>query len=266
MSKNKNKVAIVTGGVQGIGRGITERLIHDGFKIVIGDYSADTDKAVQALKKEGADVAGIQVDTAKKSDVQKLVDFAVKTFGHLDVMVNNAGVVLTASVDDTKESDLERLYQINVYGVIYGIQAAVAVMRNNPIKEGSELRGKIINACSIAGHKGFALLSAYSGTKFAVRGITQAAAQEYAKDKITINNYCPGIVGTDMWKKIDADLAKYLGTTPDGAAFKKYTELVSLGRGSVPADLGKVVSFLASPDSDYMTGQSIIHDGGIFFN
>lgn len=264
--QHKHKVAIVTGGVSGIGKAIAERLLQDGYKVVIGDYHTDTEALVRKIDPEKGRLAGIRADVSRRSEVRKLVDFAVATFGSLDVMVNNAGVALTASFDDTKEQDLERLYRINVFGVIYGIQEAVRVMRQNKVSAPDALRGKIINACSVAGHKGFALLGAYSGTKFAVRGIAQAAAQEYAKDKITVNNYCPGIVGTNMWQEIDRSLSQYLGTKPDGEAFRKYSELIALGRPSVPEDLGKIVSFLAASDSDYMTGQSIIYDGGLLFN
>ena len=119
---------------------------------------------------------------------------------------------------------------------------------------------------SIVAFKPFALLSHYSASKWAVRGFTQAFAMEMAEHKITVNGYAPGIVGTAMWDLIDEELGKKSGR-PKGETIKKYTnDLIALGRTSVPEDVAKTVSYLASPDSDYMTGQTLIIDGGIIFN
>ena len=122
--------------------------------------------------------------------------------------------------------------------------------------------GKIINAASIAGHSGFDLLGHYSATKFGVRALTQAAAKELAKHKITVNAYCPGIVGTDMWDLIDEQIGACLGTAK-GEALANYSQLIALGRVQTPDDVAGFVSYLAGPDSDYMTGQAVIIDGGI---
>lgn len=119
---------------------------------------------------------------------------------------------------------------------------------------------------SIVAFKPFALLSHYSASKWAVRGLTQAFAMEMAPHKITVNGYAPGIVGTAMWDLIDEKLGEMQGV-PKGESIKKYSkELIALGRTSVPEDVSKTVSFLAGPDSDYMTGQTLIIDGGIIFN
>jgi meso-butanediol dehydrogenase / (S,S)-butanediol dehydrogenase / diacetyl reductase len=122
--------------------------------------------------------------------------------------------------------------------------------------------GKIINAASIAAHPGFDNLGHYSVTKFAVRGLPQAAAKELAKQKITVNAYCPGIVVTDVWDLIDEKLGAYLGTA-QGEALANYSQLVVLGRVQTPDDVAGFVSYLAGPDSDYMTGQPVMIDGGI---
>lgn len=118
---------------------------------------------------------------------------------------------------------------------------------------------------SIVAFKPFALLSHYSASKFAVRGLTQAFAMEMAEHKITVNAYAPGIVGTAMWDLIDEELGKRKGVEK-GETIKKYSgDLIALGRTSVPEDVSKVVSFLCGPDSDYMTGQTVVVDGGIVF-
>lgn len=125
--------------------------------------------------------------------------------------------------------------------------------------------GKILGAASIVAFKPFALLSHYSASKWAVRGLTQAFAMEMAPHKITVNAYAPGIVGTAMWDEIDEGLGKLHGAKK-GDTIKKYSgELIALGRTSVPEDVSSTVSFLASKDSDYMTGQTIVIDGGIIF-
>lgn len=125
--------------------------------------------------------------------------------------------------------------------------------------------GKIIGAASIAAHKGFALLGVYCSTKFAVRGLTQAAAQEWAEHGITVNAYCPGIVDTTMWEEIDRDLGD-INQVGKGESMAAMAELITLGRVSTGADVAGYVSFLAGPDSDYMTGQSVMIDGGILFS
>lgn len=126
----------------------------------------------------------------------------------------------------------------------------------------------MLTAClnSIVAFKPFALLAHYSASKFAVRGLTQAFAMEMAPHKITVNGYAPGIVGTAMWDQIDETLGEMTGVAK-GESIKKYSsELIALGRTSVPEDVSKTVSFLASPDSDYMTGQTLVIDGGIVMN
>lgn len=142
--------------------------------------------------------------------------------------------------------------------MLWGIQAAAAKF------QARKQKGKIINAASIAAHDGFAMLGVYSATKFAVRGLTQAAAKEYASAGITVNAYCPGIVGTDMWVEIDERFAALTGA-PKGETYKKYVEGIALGRAQTPDDVASLVSFLAGPDSDYITGQAILTDGGIVY-
>ena len=144
----------------------------------------------------------------------------------------------------------------NVFGVVYCMQAAAERM----IAQGTG--GKIISAASIAAHSGFGFLGHYSATKFAVRALTQAAAKELAQHKITVNAYCPGIVGTDMWDLIDEKMGPYLGNER-GETLAQYSKPITLGRVQTPDDVASFVSYLASSDSDYMTGQSVMVDGGI---
>lgn len=248
------RVAIVTGAGQGIGAGIAKQLAADGLTVAVADLKEDNAKKVAA--EIGQSAQGYFVDVAQKQSVFDLVAAVVKDFKHLDVMVNNAGIAKIGPLIDAEEKDISQILDINVKGDIYGIQAAAKQFQKQ--KTG----GKIINACSIAGHQGFEMLGIYSATKFAVRGLTQTAAQELAKDKITVNAYCPGIVLTPMWDQIDAEMAK-IYNLPLGASLQKNIDSIALGRGETPADVANLVSFLADPKSDYITGQSIIVDGGI---
>ena len=255
----KDKVILVTGASQGIGRGIALRLAKDGANLALVDIKADKLEAVKAeVEALGVKATTFTADVSKRDQVFAAVDHAEKELGGFDVIVNNAGIAQVKPLDDVRPEDLERIFRINIDGVVWGIQAAAAKFRALGHK------GKIINASSIAGHDGFALLGVYSATKFAVRALTQAAAKEYASHQITVNAYCPGIVGTDMWVEIDERFSELTGT-PKGETYKKYVDGIALGRAQTPADVAALVAFLSSDDSDYITGQAILTDGGIVY-
>lgn len=256
---NKNKVAIITGSGQGIGKGIAERLGKDGFTVVISDVNEESaNRTSLELIEKGIESSAFVADVSKKEDLVSLVDQTAEKYGKVDVFVNNAGIDQVDSILNITEEDLQRIFQVNVFGTLFGIQAAAVQMK----KQGTG--GKIINACSIAGHRAYSLLGAYSATKFAVKAWTQTAAQELASSKVTVNAYCPGIVGTSMWDRIDEGMVEYMGLEK-GQAFEKFSEGITLGRTQEPADVANFVSYLASPDSDYMTGQAVLIDGGILF-
>lgn len=255
----KGKVILVTGASQGIGRGIALRLAKDGANLALVDLKADKLATVKAeLEALGVKVTTFVADVSDRDQVFAAVDHAEQELNGFDVIVNNAGIAQVKPLDDVRPEDLERIFRINVDGVVWGTQAAAAKFRARGHK------GKIINASSIAGHDGFAMLGAYSATKFAVRALTQAAAKEYASHQITVNAYCPGIVGTDMWVEIDARFSEITGT-PKGETFKKYIEGIALGRAQTPEDVAALVAFLSSDDADYITGQAILTDGGIVY-
>lgn len=255
----EGKVALVTGAGQGIGRGIALRLAKDGADIALVDLNSDKMDAVAAeISDLGRNVTTFKTDVGNRDQVYAAVDHAEKTLGGFDVMVNNAGIAQVNPVAEVTPEEVSKILKINFEGVLWGVQAAAAKFKALGHK------GKIINASSVAGHDGFAMLGVYSATKFAVRGLTQAAAKEYASDGITVNAYCPGIVGTDMWVTIDERFSELTGT-PKGETYKKYVDGIALGRAETPEDVAALVSYLAGPDSDYVTGQAIIIDGGIVY-
>lgn len=254
-----NKVALVTGAGQGIGRGIALRLAKEGASLMLVDMNAANleavAKEVQAL---GRKVATFVADISQRDQVYAAIDHAEEALGGFDIIVNNAGIAQVQPLADVTPEEVDRIMRINVQGTLWGIQAAAKKFIDR------QQKGKIINACSIAGHDGFAMLGVYSVTKFAVRALTQTAAKEYASRGITVNAYCPGIVGTGMWEEIDRRFSDITGA-PLGETYKKYVEGIALGRAETPEDVAGLVAYLAGPDSDYVTGQAILIDGGLVY-
>ncbi len=251
------KVVLVTGGGQGIGRGIALRLARDGADICIVDINREAADAVAAeVAAVGRKASVFIADVGDRAQVHAAIDHAEATLGGFDVMINNAGIAQVQPLSDVTEAEIDRIFRINVNGVIWGMQAAAAKF----VARGQ--KGKILNACSIAGQDGAAMLAVYSATKFAVRSLTQSGAKEFAGKGITVNAYCPGIVDTGMWEEIDERFTAVTGA-PRGTISKRAISGIALGRMETPDDVACLVSFLAGPDSDYMTGQSIMVDGGI---
>ncbi|MDF2624993.1 MAG: diacetyl reductase [Kosakonia cowanii] len=254
-----NKVALVTGAGQGIGRGIALRLAKEGASLMLVDMNAANLKAVaKEVQALGRKVATFVADISQRDQVYAAIDHAEEALGGFDIIVNNAGIAQVQPLADVTPEEVDRIMRINVQGTLWGIQAAAKKFIDRKQK------GKIINACSIAGHDGFALLGVYSATKFAVRALTQTAAKEYASRGITVNAYCPGIVGTGMWEEIDRRFSDITGA-PLGETYKKYVEGIALGRAETPEDVAGLVAYLAGPDSDYVTGQAILIDGGLVY-
>jgi len=253
------KVALVTGAGQGIGRAIALRLARDGADVALVDINATKINQVAGeIAELGRKATVFVADVSQLDQVVAAVEHTYSTLGGFDIIVNNAGVAQVESLLEVTPEQVDRTFRINVQGVLWGIQAAGKKFKS------LGQRGKIINACSIAGHEGFALLGVYSATKFAVRALTQAAAKELASDGITVNAYCPGVVGTDMWVEIDQRMADITGAEV-GATYKKYVGGIALGCAETPDDVAGFVSYLASPDADYMTGQAPLIDGGMVY-
>ncbi|HEX7038375.1 MAG TPA: acetoin reductase [Pseudomonadales bacterium] len=255
----EGKVALITGAGRGIGRAIALRLARDGADVAIVDLNEQDMQAVaQEVATCGRRATTFRADVSRRDEVFAAVDHAEAELGGFDVMVNNAGIAQVQPLLEVTPEEVAKIIAINIEGVLWGIQAAARRFRERRRK------GKVINASSIAGHDGVAMLGVYSATKFAVRALTQAAAKELARDGITVNAYCPGIVGTEMWVEIDERFAELTGA-PKGATYERSVKGIALGRAETPEDVAGLVSFLAGPDSDYMTGQSLIIDGGLVY-
>lgn len=254
------KVALVTGGSQGIGKAIAERLAHDGFAVSIVALEQDKiDDTVKELEANGAKALGIAADVSDRDAVFNAVNETVDKLGDLNVMVNNAGLGPTTPIDTITPDQFKTVYGVNVGGVLWGIQAAHQAFKK--LGHG----GKIINATSQAGVVGNPNLALYSGTKFAIRGITQVAARDLADEGITVNAYAPGIVKTPMMFDIAHQVGKNAGKS-DEWGMQTFAKNIALKRLSEPEDVANAVGFLAGPDSNYITGQTIIVDGGMQFH
>jgi meso-butanediol dehydrogenase/(S,S)-butanediol dehydrogenase/diacetyl reductase len=206
----------------------------------------------------GRQATAFKADVSRRDEIYAAIDHAEKELGGFDIMINNAGIAQVLALAEVTPEDLDKVLRINVAGVLWGIQAAAKKFKQRKQK------GKIISASSIAGHEGYAMLGVYCASKFAVRALTQAAAKEYAGDGITVNAYGPGVVGTDMWVEIDKRFAEVTGAKV-GETYKKFIEGIALGRAETPEDVAGFVAYLAGPDSDYMTGQTPLIDGGMVY-
>lgn len=253
------KVAMITGAAQGIGKAVAFALAKDGFSVAIADMNeALAQEVAQELSKITQAIA-IKVDVADRADVFKAVDEAKNALGDFNVMINNAAIAPVTPIEEVTFETYRKTFDINVGGVLWGIQAATKAFKE--LGHG----GKIISASSQAGQVGNPELAVYGGTKFAVRGITQTAAKDLAHLGITVNAYCPGIVKTPMMFKLAQDVADAHGKSLEWG-MEQYAKHITLKRLSEPEDVAKVVAFLASPASDYITGQAIVCDGGMYFN
>ena len=254
------KVAMVTGGAQGIGEAIARRLSQDGFAVAVADLNLEgAQKLADELNADGGEAVAVKLDVSDSSAVDAAVDEVAERFGDFNVIVNNAGLAPTTPVGTVDQGLFDTVMHVNVAGTMWGVQAATRKFR--------ELghAGKIINATSQAGVVGNPNLMLCCSTKFAIRGITQVAARELASEGILVNAYAPGIVKTPMMMDIAHQVAVNAGKD-DEWGMGTFSKDIALGRLSEPSDVAAAVSFLAGPDSDYITGQTIEVDGGMQFH
>ena len=254
----QGKSIIVTGAGRGIGAGIAADLAAKGARVAVADLDAEAARGVAAvIVDKGGEAQGFSADVADRASVKSLIADVVGAYGRLDVMFNNAGISKTINFLDTTEEDFERIMKVNGLGVMIGIQEAARQM----IVQGGG--GKIVNTASIAGKQGYPLFAAYCASKFAVVALTQAAARALAEHRITVNCFAPGVVKTELWKQLDAEFMDLGLTKEAGQAINEFSSAILLGRPSLPADIVGTTTFLASPASDYVTGQTLMIDGGM---
>jgi meso-butanediol dehydrogenase/(S,S)-butanediol dehydrogenase/diacetyl reductase len=260
MSKLTDKSIVITGATGGIGAAIARALAADGAAITVADLSQDAaDTLAGEITAAGGKAIGVAVDVRERAQIRAMLDKAAGAFGRVDVLFNNAGIAQTRPFLDITEEDWRLVTDVNALGVLIGMQEAVKTFR----QQGGG--GKIINTASIAAKQGYEPLAHYCASKFAVVAMTQAAARAFGKEGITANCFCPGVVATPMWDVIDKGFRDNKLTTKENEAFDSFAATAVLGRASQPADLVGIARYLASSDSDFMTGQSLMVDGGMVF-
>ncbi len=242
----ESKVAIVTGGANGLGEAYSKGIAEEGASVVIADLDEKRGKKIASeIEKSGGKALFVRTDVSKKLDVEKMVKTAVNQFGSIDILVNNAGILFTAPFEDTTEEMWDKLFAVNVKGLFFCSQVAAVEMKKKK-------SGKIINISSIAAIGAQASLCAYSSTKGAVLPITLVFALELAGYNIQINAVLPGTSNTGMAKAAMAD--------PEWT--RQITSGIPMKRLGETRDLLGAVLFFASSGSDYCTGQTLIVDGG----
>lgn len=258
MEKLSGRVAIVTGGAQGLGEGIVRRLASDGARVVIADLKEEqASKLASALTAEGREAFAVQVDVSKREDVRRMVEMTVEKYGRVDVLFNNAGFNKPVPFFEVDDENFNSILRVNALGVMIGMQEVGKQM----IAQGSG--GKIINTASIAGRQGYAEFAPYCASKAAVISLTQAGAREMGKHKVTVNAFAPGVVVTPLWDGLEQDMIDKGVIHQKGEFIQSFSSNILLGYPAQPKDLAGIASFLASPDSDYITGQVIMCDGGM---
>jgi meso-butanediol dehydrogenase/(S,S)-butanediol dehydrogenase/diacetyl reductase len=249
------KTAIVTGGASGIGAAICEGFAREGANVVIADLnvSAATHLA-ETITARGHSAAAALVDVTDRASVREGIEFAVRTYGRLDVYFNNAGMNSPRKFLEIDDANFELVMRVNALSVLIGIQEAA----KQYIAQGGG--GKVVNTASIAGRTGFSSFAPYSAAKAAVISLTQAGARALAEHTITVNAFAPGVVATPLWTTLDRELTA-IGEGQNG--FDSMAAGILLGRAAEPEDIVPTALFLASPDSDYITGQVIPIEGGM---
>jgi len=265
---NQRRVAIVTGAASGIGKAIAIRLAKDGYNVVLSDLpsqSQRTDEVIaQILEDEPRRVCGmdygpvnITCDVTKEDQVQHLVDETVRIFGRLDCMVANAGITACELLAEVTLEDYNRIMNVNTTGTLLCYRTAAKAMIACNTTHG----GRLIGACSHAGKHGVPILGAYSASKFAIRSLTQTAAREFGSTGITVNAYAPSFIDTPMVDSAKADVKRILGISGD-VFIQQIVQQSALKRLGSVQDVANLVSFLASTESGFITGQCISVDGG----
>jgi NAD(P)-dependent dehydrogenase (short-subunit alcohol dehydrogenase family) len=248
MGKLDGKVALISGGARGQGAAEARRFVHEGARVVFGDVrDAEGKKVEEAIRGTGGNAVYVHLDVADEADWRNAVQTATSRYGRLDVLVNNAGIVIPrVSIEERTVEEWDRVMAINARGVFLGTKHAIPAMRRSG-------GGSIVNISSVAGiGQSLHQEPAYAASKGAVRIFTKVTASQHAKDKIRCNSVHPGPIDTEMLH----------GAMPDPEVLKARLQRVPLGRMGTVDEVVTAVLYLASDDSSYVTGSELVIDGG----
>lgn len=240
------RVAVVTGARRGIGKAIAMRLAREGVKVAVADLDQDDcESVVKEIERTGGEGLALKLDVTSEEEIKEAVKRTKEKFGRIDVLVNNAGIFIQQELDRMETAAIDRILSVNLRGVILCTKYVLPEMKRNNY-------GKIINIASIAGFIGFELSSIYCATKGALLNLTKELALELGKYRINVNCVAPGVIETAMTEDFlrDEDLKK------------GFLERIPYGRIGQPDDIARTVIFLASDESEYITGHTVVVDGG----
>lgn len=249
----EGKSALITGAARGIGRAFAEAYAREGARVAIADI--DIGRAGRTAAEIGGSAIALELDVTKQASIDATVGAAETRFGGIDILVNNAALFDLAPIVEITRESYDRLFQINVAGTLFTLQAVARSM----IARGKG--GKIINMASQAGRRGEALVAVYCATKAAVISLTQSAGLDLIKHGINVNAIAPGVVDGEHWEGVDALFAKY-ENRPLGEKKRLVGEAVPFGRMGTAEDLTGMAIFLASSEADYVVAQTYNVDGG----
>jgi len=253
----QDRVVIVTGGAGGIGAAACRAIAAEGGKVVVADLDETAAAEVAgSIVADGGAANAVSVDVTDRTQVRAMIRHAVDAFGELNVIFNNAGMNRPRGFMDIDEDNFQQIVRVNTWGVIVCTQEAAKQM----IAQGSG--GKIVNTGSIAARQGFWDFTPYCVAKFGVLAVTQASARGLIEHGITVNAFAPGVVDTPMWIGLNEDIRAIHDQPEDADPMREFATGTLVGRAAAPEELAPFLVYLASPESDYMTGQMYMVDGG----
>jgi meso-butanediol dehydrogenase/(S,S)-butanediol dehydrogenase/diacetyl reductase len=256
----RDKSVVITGASRGIGAAIARRFASEGAAILLAANENRVEEVAQEIARNGGRAAPFILDVTDKAQVAAMYDEAERRFSKVDISVQNAGVITIARIEDMTKAEWDKILDVNTGGVFLCCQQANRRMR----KHGKG--GRLINTASGQARQGFVFTPHYAASKFGVVGITQSLAKEVAKEGITVNAFCPGIIETDMWAYNDQAWGKLLGNYKPGELMAEWVRNIPMGRAGTGEDVAGLVAFLASDDAAYITGQTINVDGGLIMS
>ena len=257
MGRVQDRVVVVTGGGGGIGAAACRAIAAEGGKLLVADLDEDAAQAVaDSIVDEGGIAEATRVDVTERDQVRTMIRKAVDSFGELNVIFNNAGMNRPRGFMDVDEENFQQIVRVNTWGVIVCTQEAAKRM----IAQGSG--GKIVNTGSIAARQGFWDFTPYCVAKFGVLAVTQASARGLIEHGITVNAFAPGVVDTPMWIGLNKDIRAIHDQPEESNPMREFATGTLVGRPAAPEELAPFLVYLASPESDYMTGQMYMVDGG----
>lgn len=251
------RVVVVTGGAGGIGAAGCRAIAAAGGRVVVADLDGERARAIaELISRDGGEATAVSVDVTDRASVRAMIRIAVDTYGELNVIFNNAGMNRPRGFLDVDAENFDEIVRVNTWGVIVCTQEAAKQM----IAQGHG--GKIINTGSIASRQGFWDFVPYCVAKFGVLAVTQATARGLVEHGITVNAFAPGVVDTPMWIGLNEDIRAIHADGDDVDPMREFATGTLVGRPAAPEEIAPFLVYLASPESDYMTGQMYMVDGG----